>query len=149
MELIVVWLVFFVLSIKPLVTKCRRLYKVRAKDEATLPMVIIVPVLVHLVFTKWLYIETEGWLHWLLPLLNVMFVVHTVLVLTLVLDNFEVVKARVVNDKASKFLISLVGMSALLYATVYDNNAFFYGLSVYVISLGIVAQLVTWRNLRR
>ncbi|PAW00217.1 hypothetical protein CKJ79_28090 [Vibrio coralliilyticus] len=113
-------------------------------------MTIVISILSHIGFVQLLYVDLGGWIHWLFPLLNVMFVVKMLLISNLILDNYEVfAKARVVNDKFSSFLIPFVGMLLLLYFSVYVNEALFSGLCVSIASIGVVGQLITYKNIRK
>lgn len=150
MLILAIWFIAFALSIKSLVTKSRRVYRARTKENSKICMTIVISILSHIGFVQLLYVDLGGWIHWLFLLLNVMFVVQMLLISNLILDNYEVfAKARVVNDKFSSFLIPFVGMSLLLYFSVYVNEALFSGLCVSIASIGVVGQLITYKNIRK
>lgn len=128
----------------------RRSYKARIIDNSKILLTIMISILGHIVFINLLYIDLGGWIYWLFPIVNVMFVVQVLLVSNIVLDNYEVfAKARIVNDKFSSVIIPFVGVLLLLYFSVYVNDALFNGLCVSITSIGAVGQLITYKNIRK
>ncbi|MEI8658042.1 hypothetical protein [Vibrio sp. Hal054] len=78
-----------------------------------------------------------------------MFVVQVLLISDLVLDNYQVfAKAQVINDKVLPILFSFSGVLALLYLSVYVDDAVFTGLCVITASIGMTGQLITYKNVK-
>ena len=149
MYLLVAWLAIFLISIKSLVKMSRRSYRTRTQDNSRIFSTIVFSILAHMSFIHFLYIEAEGWISWLFPLMNIMFVVQVLLISDLVLDNYQVfAKAQVINDKVLPILFTFSGVLALLYLSVYVDDAVFTGLCVITASIGMTGQLITYKNVK-
>ncbi|NOI79009.1 hypothetical protein F0224_25550 [Vibrio coralliilyticus] len=150
MTILAIWFIVFVLSIKPLVSKSRQYYRTRTKNSSNGFKTIILSISAHIGFTYLIYTDVgESWLYWLLPLANIMFVVQVLLVLNLALDYYDVVdKARVSNNAIFGFSLAYLGAVAMLYYSVYINDAILKGICVTAASVGLTGRLITYRNVR-
>lgn len=150
MVILAIWFIIFVFSIKPLVSKSRRAYRTRTKSYPNLIKSILLSIIAHVIFVQLIYENLVSWMHWISPLLNVMFVIQVLLIFSLVWDNYDVVDtARVTNDNIFSFLLAFTGILVALYFSVYVNNQIFNGLCVSVASIGAVIQLMTYKNIRK
>ncbi|RAS62142.1 hypothetical protein DET48_11573 [Vibrio diazotrophicus] len=147
MVLLTVWLVVFALSMKRLSSLARQTYRTRVQNTSNGFKSILFSILVHVTFIQLVDAPINGWLYWVFPVLNVLFVTHILLILDLVLDRYYVVDiARLTKRSILPFLLSCTVFTVLLYYSAYLNDVILRGICVTVLSLGISGFLVTYRN---
>ncbi len=149
MVLLIVWLAILIFSAKPLFTIARRTYRNRVQSSSNGLKSILFSILAHLTFVHLFNFPVNGWLYWVLPVLNVLFVTHILLLFDLVLDRYSVVDtSRFIHRSSAPFLVSCAAFIAMLYYSAYLNDAILRGVCISALSVGLTGFLVTYRNVK-
>lgn len=149
MVLLIVWLAILVSSAKPLASVARRTYRIRVQSSSNGWKSIFFSILAHLIFVQLFSFPVDGWFYWVFPVLNVLFVMHILLLLDLVLDRYSVVDtSRFTHRSIAPFLVSCSAFIAMLFYSVYLNDAILRGVCIAALSIGLTGFLVTYRNVK-